>query len=91
MPEFPTGNGKVDLHLLCDNDKKGLIEVKSFVSTYKIQKAMEQASEYAKSTKHKDVTVAMFAPFLDEEILQQISKQETINGIDVSVVAIGQG
>ena len=27
MPEFPTGNGKVDLHLLCDNDKKGLTPI----------------------------------------------------------------
>ena len=92
MPEFPTGNGKVDLHLLCDDDDiKGLIEVKSFVSTYQVQKAMKQAAEYAKSTKHKEVTVVMFAPFPDEDILKQISRKENIDGVEVHVVAIGQG
>jgi hypothetical protein len=30
-PEFPTGNGKVDLHLCCGT-KRGIIELKSFYS-----------------------------------------------------------
>jgi len=33
----------------------------------------------------------MFAPFTDEDVLQQLSVQKNINGIDVNVVAIGQG
>jgi len=91
MPEFPTGNGKVDLHLLYDNNMKGLIEVKSYVNAYKLKIAMNQAAEYAKQTNHHEVTIAMFAPFTDEDVLQQLSVQKNINGIDVNVVAIGQG
>ncbi|MEA2013697.1 MAG: AAA-like domain-containing protein, partial [Thermodesulfobacteriota bacterium] len=37
-PEFPTGNGKVDLHLRC-GDKRGIIEVKSFKSLAKAKRA----------------------------------------------------
>jgi len=33
----------------------------------------------------------MFAPFTDENILNQLSVKETIDGIDVTVVVIGQG
>ncbi|MCP4689719.1 MAG: hypothetical protein GY859_16820, partial [Desulfobacterales bacterium] len=32
-PEFPTGNGKVDLHLKC-REMRGIIEVKSFVDAW---------------------------------------------------------
>ncbi|KPA17428.1 hypothetical protein MHK_002352 [Candidatus Magnetomorum sp. HK-1] len=88
-PEFPTGNGKVDLHLECDN-KKGLIEVKSFVNAYETKKAMAQAVKYAAKTDYKAVTIAIFAPFDDENLLKQMSVNENIDGVLVSVVVIGQ-
>ena len=91
-PEFPTGNGKVDLHLLCNEDnKKGLIEVKSFVNAYEVKRSIKQAAKYASKTKHNSVTVAMFAPFSDEKVLTQLSVIETVDDITVHVVAIGQG
>ena len=91
-PEFPTGNGKVDLHLLCQGDhKKGLIEVKSFVNAYVLKDSIKQAAKYASKTKHDTVTVAMFAPFNDENVLTQLSVTETIDNVTVNVVAIGQG
>jgi len=91
-PEFPTGNGKVDLHLLCnENNKKGLIEVKSFVNAYEVKDSIKQAVKYALKTKHESITIAMFAPFTDENVLTQLSVTETINDVSVNVVAIGQG
>ena len=45
-PEFPTGNGKVDIHIRC-NGKKGIIEIKSFVDMSETRKATEQAAAYA--------------------------------------------
>ena len=90
-PEFPTGNGKVDLHLSCKGEKKGLIEVKSFVNAYEVKDAKIQAAKYAKKTQHDTVTIAMFAPFTDEHVLEQLSLTETIDDILVHVVAIGQG
>ncbi|KPA08824.1 ATPase domain protein, prokaryote domain protein [Candidatus Magnetomorum sp. HK-1] len=90
-PEFPTGNGKVDLHLLCKDNKKGLIEVKSFVNAYEVKEAISQAAKYASKTDHESISIAMFAPFTDEQILSQLSVTETINDVIVNVVAIGQG
>ncbi|KPA11453.1 ATPase domain protein, prokaryote domain protein [Candidatus Magnetomorum sp. HK-1] len=89
-PEFPTGNGKVDLHLLC-KDKKGLIEVKSFVNAYEVKESIKQAAKYASKTNHESITIAMFAPFNDENVLTQLSVTETIDDITINVVAIGQG
>jgi len=90
-PEFPTGNGKVDLHLSCKGEKKGLIEVKSFVNAYEAKDAIIQAAKYAKKTKHDFITIAMFAPFTDEHVLEKLSITERIDNITVNVVAIGQG
>ncbi|MBF0202704.1 MAG: AAA-like domain-containing protein, partial [Desulfamplus sp.] len=42
-PEFPTGNGKVDIHLKCQG-KKGLIEVKSFSDLHQLRKGVGQAA-----------------------------------------------
>jgi hypothetical protein len=91
MPEFPTGNGKVDLHIKCKQDKKGLIEVKSFVNPLKVNNAIVQASDYAMQTSYSEITIAMFAPFTDEDVLNKISVSKTINQVKVNVVAIGQG
>ncbi|KPA15183.1 ATPase domain protein, prokaryote domain protein [Candidatus Magnetomorum sp. HK-1] len=91
-PEFPTGNGKVDLHLLCkQNHQKGLIEVKSFVNAYEIKESITQAARYASQTNHQSITIAMFAPFRDENVLTQLSVTEIIDNVAVNVVAIGQG
>jgi len=91
IPEFPTGNGKVDLHIKCKSDKKGLIEVKSFVNPLKVNEAIIQASEYALQTNYPEITIAMFAPFTDEDVLNKISVSRTVDNVNVNVVAIGQG
>jgi len=89
-PEFPTGNGKVDLHIGYEG-KKGIIEVKSFTNLKNAGLARMQAARYAKQTGYPDVTIAMFAPFTDENVLNQLSVSETIDHIDVHLVVIGQG
>ena len=87
-PEFPTGNGKVDLHLRC-GEKRGIIEVKSFVDAYQAKEARGQAAQYAKELGLAKVTVAMFVPIEDESVLAKLSVQEVILGVEVTVVAIG--
>ena len=87
-PEFPTGNGKVDLHLRCAN-KRGIIEVKSFVDAHLAKEARTQAAEYAKQLGLGQVTVAMFVPLSDETVLEKLSVQQVILGVQVTVVAIG--
>jgi len=87
-PEFPTGNGKVDLHLQC-REKRGLIEVKSFVDATQVQEARGQAARYAAQMDLSEVTVALFVPVEDEEVLGKLSGEECIDVVRVTVVAIG--
>jgi len=87
-PEFPTGNGKVDIHIRC-GAKRGIIEVKSFVDIYEAKSARKQAAQYAKSLGFEQVTVAMFVPVDDETILEKLSAEELIEDVQVKLVAIG--
>ena len=89
-PEFPTGNGTVDIHLEY-YDKRSVIEVKSFTDTYQAKEAMKQAAAYGKKLEFDSVTVAMFAPFTDQDILAKLSDVQVIENVNVTMVAIGQG
>ena len=87
-PEFPAGNRQVDLHLRCGN-QRGIIEVKSFVKYSQIKDAKIQAADYANKLSLESVTIALFISVLDENVLEKLSSQVMLNGIEVNVVAIG--
>ncbi|MEM7127871.1 MAG: AAA-like domain-containing protein [Chloroflexota bacterium] len=87
-PEFPTGNGQVDLHIGC-GDQKGIIEVKSFVNQYQAQHDRKQAARYGKRMGLDQVTMAVFIPVEDEKVLEALSVTEFIDGVTVKMVAIG--
>lgn len=87
-PEFPTGNGRVDLHLRCQ-DKRAVIEVKSFRDRAELEIAKQQAATYARKLELPSVTLAVFVPVDDEEILKRLSGVSMIDGITVIVSAIG--
>ncbi len=87
-PEFPTGNGKVDLHIRC-GDKRGIIEVKSFVDAAGLTAARRQAAGYARRTGTAAVSIALFVPMEDESVLKRLSGVETIDGVRVAITAIG--
>jgi hypothetical protein len=87
-PEFPTGNGKVDIHIRC-NGMKGIIEVKSFVDMSETRKGTEQAAAYARSLNLNSVTLALFVPVDDETVLTKLSGEHQSHGVIVTVVAIG--
>ncbi len=87
-PEFPTGNGKVDLHLKC-GEKNGLIEVKSFSGALQLKEARKQAAAYARQCGFKSVAMALFAPVDDEAVLEKLSVDEMIDKVNVQVTAIG--
>ncbi len=87
-PEFPTGNGRVDLHLRC-REKRGIIEVKSFTNLSEAKEAKGQAAKYAKQTGLNTVTIALFVPVEDEDVLEQLSGEDVADGVKVTVKAIG--
>lgn len=86
-PQFPTGNGKVDLHLRC-GEKVGIIEVKSFTNISQLGAAREQAASYARQIGLDSVVIAMFIPVEDESVLRELSGEEMIDSIKVTIVAI---
>lgn len=87
-PEFPTGNGKVDLHIR-HGDKQGIIEVKSFVDFAELESARRKAAHYATSLGLDRVTIAVFVPVSDPDVLEKLSGQIHVDGAQVVVVAIG--
>ncbi len=62
-PEFPTGNGKVDL-LIRYAGREYAVEVKSYVDEY--EAALRQAARYGRQLGLSEVTLAFFVEALDE-------------------------
>ncbi|MCP4135085.1 MAG: hypothetical protein GY754_29185, partial [bacterium] len=59
LPEFPTGNGKIDLILRNKNKTYGL-ELKSFTDLSELNKSIQQASDYGKSLSLEVITLVVF-------------------------------
>ncbi|MBF0536860.1 MAG: ATP-binding protein [Nitrospirae bacterium] len=87
-PEFPTGNGKVDIHLR-SGDTDGIIEVKSFTNIYDLKAGKQQAAKYAGSLGKDSVTIALFVPSDDKEVQEKLSAGEILDKVKVTVVPIG--
>jgi hypothetical protein len=87
-PEFPTGNGKVDLHLQCDS-KRGLIEIKVFTKLADMPIYKRQAARYAGQVGLQEATLAIFVPGVGKEAGERLSGSEVCNGVRINVVAIG--
>jgi len=78
----------VDLHLRC-GDQRGIIEVKSFTDIYQTRSYRDKAAEYANNLGFDQVTMAIFIPVEEETVLEKLSEIEMIDGVQVTVVAIG--
>jgi hypothetical protein len=65
LPEFPTGNGKVDL-LLRYAGRPYAIEVKSYVDEYTYREALRQAARYAQQLGLAEITLALFVEAVND-------------------------
>jgi len=88
-PEFPTGNGKVDLVVRTPEGHRGIIEVKSFVDMFELAEGQAQAAAYAKQQELASATLAVFVPVPDEAIPPQLAGEREIDGVKVVTVTIG--
>ncbi|HSN97857.1 MAG TPA: hypothetical protein VLS89_06150 [Candidatus Nanopelagicales bacterium] len=88
-PEFPTGNGKVDLVLRTREGQVGLVEVKSFVDMFELSEGRAQAAAYAKKLGLREAALAVFVPVEDAAVPPQIPGEREIEGVKVVTVAIG--
>jgi len=65
-PEFPTGNGQMDIFIRYEGIIYGL-EVKSFVSQREYQKGLRQAARYGKSLGHSEMWLILFVEGVDDD------------------------
>jgi hypothetical protein len=89
-PEFPTGNGQVDLLIQC-GEKWGIIEIKSFSTLRQMKLARHQAAHYAARLGLDSVMVVIFLSDASPDALDSLSGEESIDGVRVRVRAIDIG
>jgi hypothetical protein len=83
-PEFPTGNGRVDIHIRC-KDIEGVIEVKSFRDMRTLEQSKYQASKYAKKLGLKEILLVVFVYGVEEEEASVLRDDAEIEGVRVMV------
>jgi len=66
FPEFPTGNGKIDLLLQYKDQTYGL-ELKSFTDKAGYGHALKQAAHYGRQLNLKEMHILFFIPAIDEK------------------------
>jgi hypothetical protein len=91
-PEFPTGNGKIDILIDYREQLYGL-EVKSFSDLAEYRKALKTAALYGKQLTIDNITLIFFIDAIDEEnrtTYEGAFKDET-TGVTVHVVFIETG
>ncbi|KPA10490.1 ATPase domain protein, prokaryote domain protein [Candidatus Magnetomorum sp. HK-1] len=86
-PEFPTGNGQVDIHIQC-KDRRGIIEIKSFKNMRALKRAKKQSQMYAKNLNYSAVSLLVFISNESIELIDKISSQDKIEGIVVTTKAV---
>ena len=66
IPEFPTGNGKIDIQILHGGQVYGL-ELKSYSNQTQYKKALTQAANYANQMRWSTVWLVLFVERIDEQ------------------------
>ncbi len=84
QPEFPTGNGQIDLLIRYAGQLFGL-ELKSFANQRSYQKALDQAAKYAQQLKVTEIWLVLFIESVDETNRQRFEVDYTDNQRGVTV------
>ncbi len=71
LPEFPTGNGKIDLLIRTESKTYGL-ELKSFKNRYYYNTAITQAAQYGKRLNLTEITLVFFIHKIDDTNRQKL-------------------
>lgn len=87
IPEFPTGNGKIDL-LLKYRKKVYALELKSFRDMYDFRKGIEQATQYGRQLGLNEIVYLVFVELKQEE-LEELEQEIEQPGIKVIVLPVG--
>jgi hypothetical protein len=92
LPEFPTGNGKVDL-LIRYAGRVHAIEVKSFVDAYTYGESLGQAARYARQLGLTEIVLALFVEAVDDANRGRYEAiyQDAATGVTVTPVFVETG
>ncbi|NIM15411.1 MAG: AAA family ATPase [Candidatus Aminicenantes bacterium] len=86
-PEFPTGNGKVDLIITYAGQQYG-IEVKSFTTRGNYRHSLEQAAKYGKQLGLAEIFLVFFVDAIDKENRGKYEKDYLDEAAGITVVPI---
>jgi len=91
-PEFPTGNGKLDLLIRYAGRVYGL-EVKSFVNAYEYREALRQAARYGRQLGLDEIVLAFFVEAVDEtnRVRYEMVYEDEETGVTVTPVFVATG
>lgn len=84
LPEFPTGNGKIDLLIRSDSTTYG-IELKSFTDQAGYRHALEQAAKYGKQLGLTEIFLVTFIEGIDDETRLTFEKDYLDPGAGIAV------
>jgi len=89
VPEFPTGNGKIDL-VIHHPKNTYLLEVKSFTNRQVHQEALEQAAEYAQQLVLSEAWLITFIETMNEDqrASLEITYHDATTGITVHPIFV---
>ncbi len=86
-PEFPTGNGKIDLIITYQGKRYGL-ELKSFTNLRDYKTALRQAAHYGSQLKLPKIFLVFFAPYIDKDNREKYEKEFLDKASNVKVIPI---
>ena len=86
-PEFPTGNGKIDLIIIFHDTRYGL-ELKSYSNEREYYEALEQAAHYGKQLQLSEISLISFVEYVDEQTRQKYEVEYVDNATGVKVAPI---
>ena len=92
LPEFPTGNGQIDLLIEHGGVTYGL-EVKSFANRAEYDKALIQAAKYAQRLNMPEIWLVLFIEIIDDDNRKDLETPylDSANGVTVHPVFVTIG
>ncbi len=87
IPEFPTGNGKIDLILTYGTNRYGL-ELKSFANERNYHESLKQASKYGKRLELAEIFLVVFVESIDDTNRAKFEVEFAASEIGVKVLPI---
>lgn len=86
-PEFPTGNGKIDLIITYSQHRTGL-ELKSFTNERSFRDALQKAAQYGDQLGLKEIYLVCFIEYIEKETRKTFEIHYLDNATGVNVVPV---